>query len=402
MPVFNDIVVALTEWYDANRALVTSTITAWVKRLSDFLKDLVDPTSEIRVAFREMGDSMAYALSWVKPLTDQFGTLNVIGATVAAWIVGPMVAALASLAAAFIKLGIVILSTPFGWILAGVAAVAASVYVLYQKWDEFLAYWGNLWGRIREGFAQGFIHGVIALLKEFNPVTHIARGINAVIEYFTGIDLMEHGSRLIQSLTAGISAEAQQLGADITAAIEQGWATFDAWWDGFSEKVRAAGAAIVQALWDGLKAQWASVVEWMKSAVADLVGWLPESIRSKLGFDINATVSGPGAAANDNAAAAGAAVGRMGGAALYGVPTGASQAAAGVPANDNGGAAVAGDVENNILTNAGNTITTTTTATIHITAPPGADGAAIGAAVRKEIEAANRKAAAASQSRLSD
>lgn len=127
MPVFNDIVVGLTEWYDANRLLITSALTSWVKRLSDFLKDLVDPASEIRVAFRQIGESMAYALSWVKPLTERFGTLNVIGGAVAAWIAGPMVAAIASLAAAFINLGIVIMSTPFGWILAGVAAVAASV-----------------------------------------------------------------------------------------------------------------------------------------------------------------------------------------------------------------------------------------------------------------------------------
>lgn len=203
---------------------------------------------------------------------------------------------------------------------------------------------------------------------------------------------------MIQSLTAGISAGAQQLGAEITAAIEAGWAAYLAWWDGFSASVRAAGAAIVQALWDGLKSQWASVVAWMKSAVADLVGWLPESIRSKLGFDVNATVRGVGAA-NDNAAAAGAAIGKMGGAALDRVPTGASQAAAAV-ANDNSRSS--GDVSTEILTNSQNTINAPMEVHVVVNAPPGLDAGQVAALARREFENAGRKQTAAVQSRLSD
>lgn len=401
MPVMNELVVGLTEWFDANRALVVSTLQDWVKRLTGFIRALLDPTSEIRVAFQRFGETLSSIAGFIKPLTDRVGVLNAGLMLVAAWIFGPMLAALVTLGAAVVNLGAVILTTPFGWILAGIAAVVVAVYVLYQRWDEFAAYWSGLWGRIKEAFNQGFILGVITLLKEFNPVTHIARGINAMIEYFTGINLMEHGSRLIQTLTAGISAGAQNIGAFISEAVASAWAAYEEWWNSFSANVRAAGAAVVQALWDGLRSTWGSVVAWFKGAVADLIGWLPESLQKKLGFNVETTVSGP-AAANDNAVSAGAAASASAARLIGGVPTGARQDVAAAVANDNAPSTGSGDVNTEILTNSGNNVSTTLNATVNITAPPGADAAAIGAAVRRELDAVNRRAAAASQSALSD
>lgn len=477
MPVMNEMVVGLTEWFDANRALVVSSLQDWVKQLTGFIRALIDPTSEIRTAFREFGETLSTIVGFVKPLTGRIGALNTGLMLVAAWIFGPMLAALVTLGTAIFKLGAVIMTTPFGWILAGIAAIVAAVYVLYQRWDEFAAYWGGLWGRIKEAFNQGFILGVIALLKEFNPVTHIARGINAVIEYFTGINLRDEGSRIIQSLTAGISAEAQRLGGFIDgafaaaservkAAFDEGfiqgvnalltefnpvhvvansinaliayltgvdlmdegrkliasmvdgvksmdfaqaivetvsgaWTAYEEWWNGFSATVRAAGSAIVQALWDGLKSTWGSVVAWFKGAVADLVGWLPESLQKKLGFNVDATVSGP-AAANDNAAKAGAAVGALAGDLSKSVPTGASEAAA-AAANDNGGPSTSsGDVNTEVLTNSQNNINAPTTVHVTVNAPAGVDAAQVASLARREFEAAGRRQAAAIQSRLSD
>jgi len=478
MPVMNEMVVGLTEWFDANRALVVSSLQDWVKRLTGFIRALIDPTSEIRTAFREFGETVSTTWSYMKPFVDLLGgPMNTALFTVTAWIVGPMLAALVTIGAAFVNLGMVIMTTPFGWILMGIAAIVAAVYVLYQRWDEFAAYWDGLWGRVKEAFNQGFIHGVIALLKEFNPVTHIARGINAVIEYFTGINLMDEGSRLIQSLTAGISAEAQRLGEFIDgaftaaservkAAFDEGfiqgvnalltefnpvhvvansinaliayltgvdlmdegrkliasmvdgvksmdfaqaivetvsgaWTAYEEWWNGFSANVRAAGAAIVNALWEGLKSAWGSVVAWFKGAVAELIGWLPASLQKKLGFNVDATVSGP-AAANDNAARAGAAVGALAGDLSKSVPTGASEAAA-AAANDNGGPSTSsGDVNTEVLSNSQNNID----ASVHVgqLSVSGGSGSPgeVAAAVRAELSALSRRNAAAAQSSLSD
>jgi hypothetical protein len=255
---------------------------------------------------------------------DRFGALNTALAAVALWITGPLLTAIALVGIAFVKLGAAILATPIGWILAGVAALAASVYVLYQRWDEFLAYWGNLWQRVKDGFNQGFIIGIITLLKEFNPVTHIVRGMNAVIEYFTGYDVLNMGHQLIMTLSRGITEAAQNLGKAIEQALVSAWAAYEAWWDGFSANVRGAGAAIVTALWEGLKEKWAEMVAWVKAAIAELLSYLPESLRTTLGFDVSATVepiadaakaateaTKPAASAAQQATEAGARMGAM-------------------------------------------------------------------------------------------
>lgn len=417
MPVMNDLVVGLTEWFDANRALVSSTLNGWVKSLSGFIRALIDPTSEIRIAFSAFGETLSSIVGFIKPLTDRIGLLNTGLMLVAAWIFGPMLAALVTLGAAVVNLGIVIMSTPIGWILGGIALLAAAVYVLYQRWDEFAAYWGGLWGRIKEAFNQGFIIGIITLLKEFNPVTHIARGINAMIEYFTGIDLMEEGSRLIHSLSAGISAGAADLGAFISEAVASAWASYEAWWNGFSASVYAAGGAIVQSLWDGLKSKWEGVVAWLRGAVADLIGWLPESIQKKIGFNVEAGVTG----ANDNAAGeTGRKVGELGGDLLKSVPQGASEERAIAASNDNR-VPTSGDNSVQTSTVAANSVQAQTIqiaepiiahqpqtidASVHVgqITVSGASGSPgdVAAAVRNELSALSRRNAAAAGSSFSD
>ncbi|MBP2535228.1 phage tail tape measure protein [Agrobacterium tumefaciens] len=398
IPVFNEAVKLLTEWVDANADLIRSTITQWASRLVRVIRSLIDPTSEVRVAFREFGESLSTFGSYIKPIVDRFGALNTALAAVALWITGPLLTAIALVGIAFVKLGAAILATPIGWILAGVAALAASVYVLYQRWDEFLAYWGNLWQRVKDGFNQGFIIGIITLLKEFNPVTHIVRGMNAVIEYFTGYDVLNMGHQLIMTLSKGITEAAQELGKAIEQALVNAWAAYEAWWNGFSANVRNAGAAIVTVLWEGLKAKWAEMVAWVKSAIAELLSYLPESLRTSLGFDVSATVE----PITDAAKAATEAVKPAATAAQQATDAGARMGAMfNAPANDNASGGASGSGGPQIV--AGDTNTTTNVnATINVTAKTDANPGDIGAAVRRELDGVAKRAAAGNGSRLND
>jgi hypothetical protein len=400
IPVFNEAVKGITEWVDVNAVLIRSTVTEWAKTLTGHIKALINPASDLRRRIDGLAEGFGTFLAKVRPVVDFLGgPMSTALIAVTAWIVGPMVAAIATLAAAVFNLGVVIMSTPVGWFLGALALIGAAVYVLYQQWDEFIAYFSGAWDRVKAAFDEGFIQGISAVLEEFNPVVLIAKGMNAVFEYFTGIDLIDEGAALVNSLMEGFKST--NFAQAITEAVTGAWAAYEEWWNGFSANVRAAGAAIVQALWDGLKSAWGNVVAWFKGAVADLVGWLPASIQEKLGFNVGATVTGT--AANDNASAAGAAVGAMGGRLSSGVPTGASAAAATAgAANDNAPSMGSGDVNTEILTNSGNSVTNTLNATVNITAPPGADAAAIGAAVRRELDGLNRRQAAAAQSALSD
>lgn len=292
LPVMNEMIKNLTGWIDANKGLVRQNIAEWVKKFSDVLRDLMNPSSEIRKKISDLASGFASFLEKIKPVVDFIGG-PLVGALglAAAWIVGPMVAALAVLTLAFVQFGAVILTTPFGWILAGVAAVAACVYVLYQKWDEFVAYWVGLWGRVTDSFDQGFIQGVTTLLMELNPVTHIARGMDAVLEYFTGFSLIDAGSKIAASLGDGIAAG----GLVIWRWIDGLMTKFENFGLELGDKLYFAGSAVVNSFLDGLKATWGGVVEWFQSSINGLIGWLPESLQRKLGFEPGATVSPPSA-----------------------------------------------------------------------------------------------------------
>jgi hypothetical protein len=393
LPVFNEFVVKLRELYDANVDVIRAHLIEWAARLRKVLRDLMNPASELRKSIDEVAAGFMSFVAKVGPVVDWMGgPLCAALGLVAAVTFGPLIAAVANLSVAMIGLGVTIMATPIGWILAGLAAIAAIAYVLYQKWDEFAAYWSGLWGRVKDAFDQGFIQGVATLLMEFNPVTHIMRGINAVIEYFTGVDLGEYGAAMIRTLAAGIDTGTLALAQFITGGVASAWAAYEAWWDSFSASVRAAGAEIVNALWEGLKSAWGNVVSWMRGAIADLIGWLPESIQSRLGFTIEGGVS----PSNDNVARAGEAIDKMVGRTTAGIPTGASESAV-MAANQNTpngggrGGIGGGDVENSFLTNSDNTTNTTMNTTFHITATPGAEAGEIARIVRQEYEAAVRR-----------
>ncbi len=419
LPVFNEFVVELRELYDANIDLIRAKLIDWARVLRKVLRDLMNPASDLRKAISEWTAGFMAFIDRVKPVVDYLGgPLYATLGLIAAWIFGPMVVALATLTAAVFNLGAALLATPLGWILGALALMAAAVYVLYQRWDEFIAYFSGAWGRVKAAFKVGFIDGINAYLEEFNPVILIAKGMNAVFEYFTGIDLIAEGGALINSLIEGFKST--DFAQAIVTTLNDAWTAYETWWNTFSERVRGAGSAIVQAIWDGLKDKWSAVVDWLKTSINELIGWLPESVQDKLGFKVNTVTPTPG---NDNqpspasnAAAAGASVGEMGGRLLRSVPTGASEAAATAPGPS---PASAGSASPDRVTT--QTVQTQSLAiaepivahvpqnidaSVHVGAITVSGGSGspgeVAAAVRAELSALSRRNASAAQASLSD
>ncbi|MEJ8310102.1 hypothetical protein [Agrobacterium larrymoorei] len=418
LPVFNEFVVELRELYDANVDIIRAKLIDWARVLRKVLRDLMNPASDLRVAISEWTKGFADFIARVKPVVDFVGgPLYAALGLIAAFIFGPMIAALVALTAAVFNFGAVLLGTPLGWILAGLALMGASVYVLYQKWDEFISYFSGAWGRVKDAFKVGFIDGINAYLEEFNPVILVAKGMNAVFEYFTGIDLISEGADLINSLWEGFKST--DFAQAIVGTLNDAWAAYENWWNSFSKRVRGAGSAIVQAIWDGLKDKWSAVVDWLKSSINDLIGWLPQSVQDKLGFKVNTVTPAPG---NDNkpspssgAAAVGARVGEMGGQMLKAVPTGASEAAANTgQAPASGGSASPDKVTTQTVQTQNLAIAEPIVAhvpqsidasingvTINVSGGSGSPGE-VAAAVRAELSALSRRNAAAVNSSLSD
>lgn len=267
MPVLNDLVTQATAWFDANQKLIRSTITEWVGKLAELLKQLADPTSELRTGFADLVGKVTGFYNAISPIVDLMGGPGMaVFFGLAAYISAPLVAAFAALAPVIWSVGVALATTPIGWIIGGLVLMGAAVYVLTQKWDEFLAYWGGLWDRIKAGFDKGFVVGILTALNEFNPVTHIARGMDAVLEYFTGFSLLEAGTAVMVSFANGLEAAFENV---LT-------------WAG------NVGGAIVDAILAGITEGWSQLTGFFDAKIAELTSALPDWIKGPLGITVSA------------------------------------------------------------------------------------------------------------------
>lgn len=219
-------------------------------------------------------------------------------ASVATALAGPLVKAFALAKIGVVALGKAMLTTPLGWIMAAIAAVAAVVYLIYKSWSKITGWLKQIWAPVPEffrgvwqkisgvftgawnaitgfvtgkidkvlaAFDKGFLQGMLAIFTEFNPSLWIAEALDDLGEKLFGFSLIDAGKKIVGSLL------------------------------------------------DGLKSAWKSVVDWLDTAWDGLTGWLPDSVRGKLG--INADKPKPSVAAAPSGPSTGAAAIMAGGAA---------------------------------------------------------------------------------------
>ncbi|MEQ8605188.1 MAG: hypothetical protein RIB45_17890 [Marivibrio sp.] len=133
-----------------------------------------------------------------------------------------------------------LLANPLTWMVAGViagaAAIGAAAYVIYDNWEKIESFFRDLWEGVKAAFEEGFVQGVVQILKSFNPASLLASAVDGLVQYLFGVDL------------AKIGAE---------------------WMAGFGQ---------------GLSAQWDSIVNWLEGAIDALVAWMPSWVKDRLGI----------------------------------------------------------------------------------------------------------------------
>lgn len=67
-----------------------------------------------------------------------------------------LLAPLAMAARGFMMLGMAMMSSPIGWIVAGIAAVAAGAYLIYQNWGQIGPWFSQLWTSIGQSLRNGW------------------------------------------------------------------------------------------------------------------------------------------------------------------------------------------------------------------------------------------------------
>ncbi len=72
-------------------------------------------------------------------------------------------------------------------VVAGVVAIGAAAYLIYQNWGAIAGWFTGVWNGIKAGFAGG-ISGIAAMLINFSPVGLLWRGVSALLGLF-GVQL---------------------------------------------------------------------------------------------------------------------------------------------------------------------------------------------------------------------
>ncbi|WP_019221586.1 tail protein [Bartonella senegalensis] len=136
MPVINDLIDGFSKLIDENRDLIQTTVASWAKTLKQTFKDLLDPTSDLRKGISDLTERIKGWFQWLEPLIGEITLFKVGLVALGSFIFGPLIAALAAVGAAFVTLGITIMTTPIGWILGGITTLVAAGYLLYKNWDK--------------------------------------------------------------------------------------------------------------------------------------------------------------------------------------------------------------------------------------------------------------------------
>ncbi|MFM5530456.1 phage tail tape measure protein [Aeromonas veronii] len=186
---------SITEWV----ADLSERLGNWSKRnpeLSNTLMRVAGFTSVAAIAFGGLSLAVAAILGPMAIMKLTFGVLGIKGTLLGKVITG-LLAPLKWLTMGFVKLGLAILTTPIGWIIAGIAAIAAGAYLIYKNWDQLGPWFKSTWEQCKA--ATGEFWDYLTTLP--------SRALNA-------------GKAIIDGLIGGISAKWEELKAKVKSITD--------------------------------------------------------------------------------------------------------------------------------------------------------------------------------------
>ncbi|MBL0566560.1 phage tail tape measure protein [Aeromonas veronii] len=124
---------------------------------------------------------------------------------------GPLLTFIKALTMGMVRLGIAMLTTPIGWFIMGIVAIAAGAYLLYKHWDGVTKWFSDLWAQCKAP-ALAFWE----LLKElfsWTPIGMLNMHWNEIWAFFDTLPAgaANKGKAIIDGLIGGISAKWESL-----------------------------------------------------------------------------------------------------------------------------------------------------------------------------------------------
>jgi len=139
-------------------AIADSGLLSWFTTIVEKLTGWISGLSKANGELLKWGTIIALTVAAIAPLVLAIGALGfavkgiVIGAAVLKAGLLAMSGGFTSVIFAVRALGIALLTTPVGWIIAGITAIAGAAYLIYKNWEPIKAFFADLWGGIVGGF----------------------------------------------------------------------------------------------------------------------------------------------------------------------------------------------------------------------------------------------------------
>jgi TP901 family phage tail tape measure protein len=110
---------------------------------------------------------------------------------------------------------IALLTTPVGWFLLAVTAIAGVGYLIYKKWGAITSFFKNLWNKVKSIFAA-FGNWIRAHVKGFwevfkwTPIGVVIQGFLKLKNFLSKFNLFEAGRKIVTTLWEGIKSVAKK------------------------------------------------------------------------------------------------------------------------------------------------------------------------------------------------
>lgn len=130
--------IALARQFTAFVVTHRPQIEAFATMLATNLPTAIDKVGASFAALRALVEPFVSVLGF---LNDVFGVSNLLLAGLAVTIAVKLAAAVTALTPAVIALGTALLTTPIGWIIAGLTAISLVAMAVYNNWDKVKQWW---------------------------------------------------------------------------------------------------------------------------------------------------------------------------------------------------------------------------------------------------------------------
>jgi hypothetical protein len=169
-----------------------------------------------------------------------------------------LVTALATAGRAVLAFGAMLLTTPLGWILAAIAAIAFAAYEIYENWDTIGPWFWRQWDTVKRAFSAAW-DWVKSWIPQFVP-----DAIQAAWETL-GSWFSTAWAAVQTAFSAVVTWLAGWIPQFVPDAIMAAWNTLGSWF----------GSA-----WDVVKAEFSSAWSWVQSWITK---FLPDAIMAAWG-----------------------------------------------------------------------------------------------------------------------